>query len=301
MLLLAVALASASTIATVECPGDMVRVPAGFFWMGSDARERALANGLSTEATRQARWFDRELPRQRAFVPTFCIDRTLVTQAAYASFVSATGHRQPGITKQDYEHQGFLVHDYDREVTRYLWRGGKPPGERDDHPVVLVSAGDAEAYCQWRARRLPDEREWERAVRGSGGQIFPWDNNWDPSRANSAQAKTLGTTPVMRYPGGASPYGVLDAVGNVFQWTASTLEGGRRVLKGCAWDDDPGLCRPAFRHGRPADSRHILIGFRCAGDPAPTTRQRARRAGSLPTRARGKRSGGTRESSRLPQ
>jgi formylglycine-generating enzyme required for sulfatase activity len=69
---------------------------------------------------------------------------------------------------------------------------------------------------------------------------------------------------VARYPNGASPYGLLDAVGNVFQWTSSTLADGRRVLKGCGWDDDAGLCRPAFRHGRSPASRHILIGFRCA-------------------------------------
>lgn len=63
---------------------------------------------------------------------------------------------------------------------------------------------------------------------------------------------------------GVSPYGVFDPVGNVFQWTSSAFADGRTILKGCAWDDEPGLCRPAFRHGRPPESRHILIGFRRA-------------------------------------
>ncbi|MBI4241814.1 MAG: SUMF1/EgtB/PvdO family nonheme iron enzyme [Candidatus Rokubacteria bacterium] len=150
-------------------------------------------------------------------------------------------------------------------MTRYLWRDEHPPDGRADHPVVLVSAADVEAYCRWRHPefRLPTEAEWEKAARGDRGWIFPWGNRWDPDRLNSAMRGPGGTTPVTRYPAGASAYGLFDAVGNVFQWTASTMDG-RRVVKGCAWDDEPGLCRPAFRHGRPADSRHILIGFRCA-------------------------------------
>jgi formylglycine-generating enzyme required for sulfatase activity len=237
--------------------------------MGSDSAERRFAYGLSSQAVREARWFEAELPRRRVTLPGFCIDRVLVTQAQYAAFVARTGHRPPGIRKDDYLRQGFLVHDYDREVTPYLWRNGSPPERLADHPVVLVSATDAEAYCRWRhpAFRLSTEAEWEKAARGDRGWIFPWGDGWDPARLNSATRGPSGTTPVTRYPTGASPYGLLDAVGNVFQWTSSTLADGRRVVKGCAWDDEAGLCRPAFRHGRPAESRHILIGFRCAGPP----------------------------------
>jgi len=245
----------------------MVGIPKGSFWMGSDAGEHRLAAALSSRAVREARWFDAELPRRRVALPAYCIDRFLVTQGQYAAFVAATDHRPPGIEKNEYLRQGFLVHDYDREVTRYLWRNGRPPEGLEDHPVALVNAADAEAYCRWRhpAFRLPTEAEWERAARGDHGWIFPWGNRWDPTRLNSATRGPGGTAPVTRYPRGTSPYGLFDAVGNVFQWTASTLAGGRRVLKGCAWDDEAGLCRPAFRHGRPAESRHILIGFRCAG------------------------------------
>jgi formylglycine-generating enzyme required for sulfatase activity len=245
----------------------MVLVPEGPFWMGSDRAERRLAYRLSSQAVREARWFEAELPRRKVTLPAFCIDRFLVTQAQYAVFVARTGHRPPGILKDEYLRQGFLVHDYDREVTRYLWRKGSPPDNLTDHPVVLVSAGDAEAYCRWRdlSFRLPMEAEWEKAARGDLGWIFPWGNRWDPERLNSAARGPGSITPVTRYSSGASPYGLFDAVGNVFQWTASDFAEGRRVLKSCAWDDDAGLCRPAFRHGRPAESRHILIGFRCAG------------------------------------
>jgi formylglycine-generating enzyme required for sulfatase activity len=242
-------------------------VAAGQFSIGSDADERRLAYRLSSQAVRTARWFEAELTRRRQTLPDFCIDRFLVTQAQYRIFAARTGYRPPGIPKDEYLRQGFLVHDYDSEVTPYLWRDGSPPAPLAEHPVVLVSAADAEAYCRWRHPefRLPTEAESEKAARGNRGWVFPWGNRWDPERLNSAARGAGGTTPVTRYPAGASPYGLFDAVGNVFQWTASVLADGRRVLKGCAWDDEAGLCRPAFRHGRPPESRHVLIGFRCAG------------------------------------
>jgi len=250
-------------------PTRMVSVAAGPFVMGSDAAERRFAYALSSPAVREAAWFEAELPRRRVSLRAACIDRFLVTQDEYAAFVRATGHRAPGITRDGYLRQGFLVHDYDREVTPYLWRGGKPPDRLGDHPVVLVSASDASAFCRWRHPdlRLPTEAEWEKAARGNRGSTFPWGDSWDPGRLNSAASGINATTPVARFSSGVSPYGLFDAVGNVFQWTSSELGDGRRVLKSCAWDDEPGLCRPAFRHGRPSESRHILFGFRCAGPP----------------------------------
>ncbi len=259
-----------ATVLSAEspCPGPvpMLHVIAGEFWMGSGAAERRLAELLSSPAVQAARWFDAELPRHRAHTGSYCIGRFLVTQAEHAAFVTATGHRPPGITKAAYLRQGFLVHDYDREVAPYGWHDGQPPAGRHDHPVVLVSAGDAEAYCRWRLTggRLPTDAEWERAARGDDGRIFPWGDRWDPDRLNSAARGPGGTAAVTRYPSGASPWGLYDAVGNVFQWTATSVADGRRVLKSCAWDDEAGLCRPAFRHVRPPASRHILIGFRCA-------------------------------------
>jgi formylglycine-generating enzyme required for sulfatase activity len=141
----------------------------------------------------------------------------------------------------------------------------------EHHPVVLVSATEAEAYCRSRQprARLPSEPESEKASRGVDGRLFPWGEAWDPGRLNSAASRIGGTSTVERFPSGASPFGILDAVGNVFQWTSTSLADGRRVLKGCGWDDELPLCRTAFRHGRPPESRHILIGFRCASTPAP--------------------------------
>lgn len=265
--MLAAFLLASAVAAACPDPERMVAVPAGPFWMGSDAEERRRAYAQSSRFVREARWFDAELERRRVTLPPFCIDRFLVSQRDYAAFGAATGHRAPGISREDYIRQGFLVHGY-AEVRPYLWRDGTPPEGRESHPVVLVSVADAEAYCRWRhpALRLPTEVEWEKAARGESGATYPWGLEWDRRRANSADGGPGGTTPVARYATGTSPYGLYDATGNVFQWTASTLVDGRQVLKGCAWDDEPTLCRPAFRHGRPPGSRHILIGFRCAAD-----------------------------------
>jgi formylglycine-generating enzyme required for sulfatase activity len=198
-LLVAVALAAA---AGCPEPGRMVRIDRGTFWMGSDASERTFALALSSPAVRDAGWIQAELPRRAVTLPAFCIDQFLVTQQQYAAFVAKTGHRAPSITREDYLQQGFLVHDYDREVTPYVWHGDTPPPRLRDHPVVLVSAEDAAAYCRWRhpALRLPTEAEWERASRGDQGRPFPWGDRWDPDRLNS----------VARGPGG----GNLERCGN---------------------------------------------------------------------------------------
>jgi len=270
-LLVAAGLAAPVGAAPGPCrePSRQAFVPGGRFVMGSDARERGLARTLSSPATVAADWFRGELSRRREETGPFCIDRTLVSQQGYAAFVARTGHRAPGISREDYQRQGYLVHDYDA-VTRYLWSAGAPPPDLLHHPVVLVSLSDAEAYCAWRAPagRLPTEAEWEKAARGAEGRVFPWGDAWDPDRLNSAARGLHATTPVGRYPGGASPYGLLDAVGNVFQWTASSFSSTAQTVKGCAWDDEAGLCRPAFRHGRAPASRHVLIGFRCLGPAA---------------------------------
>ncbi|MGH9671351.1 MAG: formylglycine-generating enzyme family protein [Terriglobales bacterium] len=260
----AVLFVSAASAADCRDPTRHVPVPAGEFWMGSDAAERQFAESLSSRATIAAGWIRAELPRRLETTLASCIDRTPVTQASYADFVGRRPGRPPGITRAEYLRQGFLVHDYET-ILPYRWRGRRPPPGKEDHPVVLVSAPEAEAYCRWRlpAGRLPTEVEWEKTMRGTDGPALPWGGSWDPFRLNSAAAGPGGTTPVGRYPAGASPYGALDAVGSVFQWTSTTLSDGRRVLKGCAWDDEAGLCRPAFRHGRPPTSRHVLTGFRC--------------------------------------
>jgi formylglycine-generating enzyme required for sulfatase activity len=253
-----------------RCGSDarLAVIAGGAFWMGSDSRERAYAYRIGGEAARRGRWFDAELARRRETLGTYAIDRHLVTNEDYRRFVGQTGHRAPYITEEEYEAQGYLVHPYET-VTRYLWRDGTFPDRRGRHPVVLVSLGDARAYARWRSAmegrryRLPTEAEWEKAVRGTDGRYFPWGNRWRPDLAN-AEYRVGDTTVVGSYPRGASPYGCFDMAGNVFEWTISEFPDGRAVMKGGgSWDDAPGICRAAARHGRPKDARHILFGFRC--------------------------------------
>jgi formylglycine-generating enzyme required for sulfatase activity len=245
----------------------MIEIAGGRYALGSESAERELGYSLSPPAVRDAGWYEAwEAPPYRVSLEPFLIDRTPVTQQDFAKFVAATGHRVPKIDEAAYREQGFLVHPY-AEVRPYLWTDAGPDSALLDHPVVLVDREDARAYCAWRGKtdglplRLPSESEWEAACRGLEARTFPWGDGWLEGAAHVA---ARGTAPVEAHRLGATPAGVLDLAGNVFEWTGTAMPDGRPVLKGCSWDDAPGTCRCAFRHGRPPDSRHILIGFRCA-------------------------------------
>jgi len=276
---------------------DFAWVTEGPFLSGSDEAERDAGYRFSAEGwvtqsaqipdtpeavaqaeqrLRQRRWFDREPERERRSLPGFCIQRNLVTQADYQAFVTATGHRAPSISAEDYQAQGFLVHPYE-DVEPYLWRNGSYPEGKVDHPVVLVSYTDALTYAEWLGNRdgatyrLPTALEWEKAARGENGRYFPWGNDWQDDATNWIGSGLEGTSAIATFPLSRSPYGVEDMAGNVFEYTSTVLDegggGGDRsgsvsVMKGCSWDDLPGFCRGAYRHTRPIESRHILFGFR---------------------------------------
>jgi formylglycine-generating enzyme required for sulfatase activity len=259
----------------------LVAVPAGPYIRGSDRAEREAAYLLDEAAyghdrTRTGKWYENEPARQTAELPAFEIARSPITNAQYAAFVAATGHRVPEVDAATWRGYG-LIHPYQR-TRRHAWAGGVTPPGRGGHPVVLVSQGDARAYADWlseisgRRWRLPSEAEWEKAARGAGGRRFPWGRTWDPARLNSHDRGPFDTTPVGAYPAGASPYGLLDAAGQVFEWTATPVAGAtgagdRVIVKGGSWDDSGcGVCRPAARHGRPAALKHILIGFRLVAE-----------------------------------
>lgn len=250
---------------------EWVDIPAGKFLMGStpeqiEAGYRISAAGYGHDRVRQLGWFDAELPQRGVDLPAYRIMKVPVTQADYARFVRETGHAPPFVDAATWRAYG-LVHPYER-VKEYLWRGDRPPPGRQEHPVVLVSLIDARDYARWLAQktgrniRLPTEAEWEKAMRGSDGRLFPWGNEYEAKRLNNADLGPFATMPVASFPQGASPYGVLDGAGQVYEWTSTPWSQGKVVVKGGSWDDHGGICRPAARHGRPADLKHILIGFR---------------------------------------
>lgn len=264
--------AAAAPLSLAKEP-HMVSIPGGNFIAGSTPEERTAAydDYLATaghDTARENKWFDSEEDRHLSEVPAFRIDLMPVTQAEYAEFVNAKLAPAPMIDAQAWAAQGF-VQDY-AIVQRFLWKDGAPPTDREDHPVVLVTYDEAAAYCKWRGqlqgqeRRLPTAEEYEKASRGAEGLAYPWGNAYEAGKLNSAVKGPGDTTPVGQYTDGASPYGVLDMAGNVFQWTSTTFKEGHMTVKGSAWEDYGGVGRGASRHGRPTTARHVIVGFRCA-------------------------------------
>jgi formylglycine-generating enzyme required for sulfatase activity len=254
----------------------LLEIPAGSFIAGSDRAEREYGYVLDEAAyghsrTRQWKWYENEADRGPRETGAFQITRDLITNDLYAAFIAATGRPAPDVDAATWA--GYkLVHPFER-TRRHAWRQGTPPEGRGEHPVVLVSHGDAEAFAAWlgevsgRRWRLPTALEWEKAARGPDGRRFPWGEAWDPTRLNSHDLGPFDTLPVGSFPEGDSPFGLRDAAGQVFEWTATPVGEGRFLVKGGSWDDSGcGVCRPAAGHGRPAGLKHILIGFRLIAD-----------------------------------
>jgi formylglycine-generating enzyme required for sulfatase activity len=170
-------------------------------------------------------------------VDTFELARTPVTNAEYAVFVADGGAAAPA-----------------------HWPAP------DDHPVTFVDWFGASAYCAWAGGRLPTEIEWEKAAAGTDGRRYPWGDDEDTSRAAIGSGLKEGSTrPVGSHPTGASPYGLEDMAGNVWEWTSTEFAGGERVVRGGSYAS-PGLAwaRCAMRsHSRP-QRRQSHIGFRVA-------------------------------------
>jgi len=256
---------------------ETVTVAEGAYIAGSDAAEREYAYQLDEKAygharTRAAGWYDRERSRQSINVDAFDITITPITNQQYAEFLSATSYPAPDVERQVWKSFG-LIHPYSR-TRKHAWQGGVIPLNRQNHPVVLVSWHDAMAYAQWLSKRtgqrwtLPTEDQWEKAIRGQKGWRFPWGSEFRADLLNSHDAGPFDTMPVGSFADGASEYGVLDGVGQVFEWLAAEGPGDEIVddrikVKGGSWDDSGcGVCRPAASHHRPARLQHILIGFR---------------------------------------
>lgn len=273
MVLAAVAAAPVQTSAAEDVPVPRTQlVPAGDFIFGSDRSEREKGYKLDEAAyghsrTRTGRWYENERKRQTGYTDAYFISKTPITNEQYQAFIKDTGHPAPDVDKTTWKGYG-LIHPYSR-TRRHAWEGGVPPKGRADHPVVMVSVNDAKAYAEWLSAktgskwRLPTEDEWEKAARGSDGRLFPWGNSFDAGKANTHDGGPFDTVPVGSFPEGKSPFGLLDAAGQVFEWTGTPWRGGRHTVKGGSWDDSGcGVCRSSARHGRPDDIKHILVGFR---------------------------------------
>jgi formylglycine-generating enzyme required for sulfatase activity len=226
-----------------ELNTEMILIPAGEFSLG--ASEGGPEDG----------------PLQTVNLPAFEVDKFEVTNDAFTLFVDATGY----VT--DAENTG-----------GQNWR--KYAEGRGNHPVVKVTWNDAVAFCEWAGKRLPTEVEWEKAARGEDGRTYPWGNDFDATRANVKETGLRGTTAVGSFPAGASPYGVEDVAGNVWEWTDSWFlpyEGNTvanqyfgerfRVTRGGAWFEEPAQVATYNRNAADPDiTANDDLGFRCVRD-----------------------------------
>jgi toxoflavin biosynthesis protein ToxD len=261
---------------SLAADGRMVTIPPGQYIAGSTPEERVSAyddyfETAGQDAARELKWFEHEEDRHIGKLGAYRIDLMPVTQVEYAEFVAAGSVAGPTIDEAAWRAQGFRQ-DFATQVTPYVWSEGRPPSGHEDHPVVLVTQTEAARYCAWRGelvgekRRLPTAAEYEKAARGETGFVYPWGNTYDSQKLNSAIRGPGGTTPAGSFSDGASPFGVLELAGNVFQWTDTASGGGKILVKGSAWDDYAGVGRGASGHGRVAGARHVIVGFRCAAD-----------------------------------
>lgn len=248
---------------------EMVRVPAGWFLMGS-----------AKKADRNA--YPPELPQRRVYLEAFDIDKYEVTAVQFLRFVLATD-RPP--------------------LLDWRYDGGNFQESMASHPVMHVSWHDADAYCQWAGKRLPTEAEWEKAARGEDGRVYPWGNQpAGLTRANFGRTGLSGPVrdrperlllypPIIsvdKYENAVSPYGVHQMAGNIAEWVADWYDphyyktapernpkgperGTQKAFRGGGWVDSTPSVRAAQRNGTDPNTKMNWLGFRCARDVRETT------------------------------
>ncbi|MCC7540100.1 MAG: SUMF1/EgtB/PvdO family nonheme iron enzyme [Deltaproteobacteria bacterium] len=256
----------------------VVWLPAGRFVMGSDASGIELARRLCRaepyaeidSALCETDRFADEAPRHTVLVGGYGIDRTEVTNGAYRRCVRAGFCRPSRVAADD------------------------PRFGAEEQPVSDIAWAEAGRYCAWVGGRLPTEAEWERAARGPGGRRFPWGNQYNPRLANHGAlddpewderdghryAAAVGS-----YPEAASPYGLLDMAGNVWEWVQDYWSsdaysrgpmvdprgpdlGSYRVVRGGSWRFPSFTLRTTNRAYATPETRRVDIGFRCAYSPS---------------------------------
>ncbi|MBT2745696.1 MULTISPECIES: formylglycine-generating enzyme family protein [unclassified Lysobacter] len=250
--------------AVASAPPGMIDIPAGEFdfKVGGVQIEGQTWDGVDV----QYPWEDnaRRNHRKRMRLPRYFIDRTPVTNAEYLRFVQASGYRPRD------------AHNYLRD-----WTDGAPRPGWERRPVTWVSIEDARAYAQWAGKRLPREWEWQYAAQGGDGRLYPWGNDWrdDAVPAPNRGRRLRAPDEVDAHPAGASGFGVLDLIGNVWQWTdeyhdehtrAAILRGGSSYQPQTSHWYFPQAYR-LDQHGKlllmaPGKDRSGCIGFRCAAD-----------------------------------
>ena len=240
-----------SSGAEINAPQGMVYIPGGEFKMGRDEGGE-----------------ENERPAHTVRINPIYLDRNEVTNEEYRIFIEATGHAAPP-----------------------TWQNGRYPEGRDKNPVNDVTWEDASIYAKWASKRLPTEEEWKYAARGPEGKLYPWGNVWKVGAANvlAIAGEKRQIMPVGQFPEGASPFGVLDLSGNLWEWTSNDYKeypGGvkvsipgeyssLKVIRGGSFESNGKIATATLRSGWPAtrsnwpggaEPIYSGTGFRCAQD-----------------------------------
>jgi len=239
---------------------EVMLIPAGEFIMGSP-------EGVGN---------DDEHPQHKVYLGDFLMGRYEITNNQYVEFLNTIGRNDDGDGHELVNINTAAINQ--KEETYSVVKGW------EDDPVVGVSWHGAKAYAEWEGGRLPTEAEWEKAARGEDGREWPWGDSWEIGKCNSWESGLHRPVAVGAYPVSASPYGVEDLAGNVYEWLAdwyqadyyavSSLRNPKgpesgifRVLRGGSWAELEDKCRPTARFGqRPVEGGDSDFGFRIVKD-----------------------------------
>jgi formylglycine-generating enzyme required for sulfatase activity len=268
--------------APASCPANMVLIPAGQFFMGSDAKDAA----------------PNQKPSHNVTLAGFCIDLYEVTAGQYRE-CSDNGKCRRGTPEVDWPN----ITPADKKVYSPLCTLSDPA--KSDHPANCLTWEMANTYCKNNDKRLPTEAEWEYATRGPDGRVYPWGDEaptekhlnacgteclaWAkqnkvsqqfPGALYEADDGFATTAPVGKFPAGRSRFGPFDVVGNVWEWVADwdgaywaadqknpsgPDKGEKRVIRGGGWNGSfPEWLHPSFRFAQAPSAQSHGVGFRCA-------------------------------------
>jgi formylglycine-generating enzyme required for sulfatase activity len=245
-------------------PEGMIKIPASPYSFRVAGIEIEGSNDIGVDVQYPWEGSPRRFHDHPLEIKTFFIDKYPVTNAQFKKFLDATKY-------------------HPQDVLNFLrdWSNGTYPQGWANKPVTWVSQEDARAYATWAGKRLPHEWEWQFAAQGSDGRAYPWGNDWKPSAVPVPdKGRTMrGPDDVAAHPEGASPFGVMDLVGNVWQWTDEFVDDHTRaaILRGGSYYQPQGskwYFPQAYRndqHGKlllmaPDYDRSAAVGFRCIAD-----------------------------------
>ncbi len=248
---------------------DMVLISDGLFGMGNSSKSAS----------------SDQIPAHQVFLDSYYIDKHEVTFQEYEKFIQAGGYQ-----KREFWTEDGWKFIRQNQIAGYLVMGQKGAEmlvqklyNAPDQPVIGVSWYEADAYSRWAGKRLPTEAEWEKAARGPKGFLYPWGNEMNFANISYRVTNGKRTVPVGSFPSGASPYGVMDMAGNVWEWCSDwydetyyakspsknpqgPVSGTHRVLRGGAWGSNRMQLQSTYRYYDQPTYRGFNVGFRCVKD-----------------------------------